>query len=91
MDLREILEEYDSMRYTQNGTLYDGFVKDVQENFIVGRFAETNSFGEKRGPMFETTIYLESFKDLNMEWWFYGQGCDNSAIGVSGCWETFLN
>jgi hypothetical protein len=25
-----------------------------------------------------------------MEWWYEGQGGDNSAIGCSGSWETLV-
>ena len=86
----EIVSEYDSFRYTQLGVNYEGFVKNVGKDFIEGRFCETNEYGEKHGVWFYTIIYLKSFKELNMEWWFDGQGCDNSAIGVSGCWEAFV-
>ena len=41
-------------------------------------------------PFFNAIIYAESFKGLEVEWWFDGQGCDNSAIGVAGAWELLV-
>jgi hypothetical protein len=91
VSLLSIVNEFDLFRYKQNGKSYEGFVKKVGNDFIEGRFFETDQYSLRKGDFFDTTILLESFEGLEMEWWFDGQGCDNSAIGVSGCWETFLN
>ena len=88
------LTEYDSIRYKQSGKFYEGVITKVVNNdfpFIEGKFYEIDSIGQRVDDMrFNAIIYAQSFKGLNMEWWFYGQGCDNSAIGCSGSWETLV-
>ena len=85
------LSEYDLVKYKQSGKDYIGHIIKVVNNafpFIEGKFYEVDKYG-KRVDMkpFTGIIYAQSFKGLNMEWWFEGQGCDNSAIGCSGSWE----
>jgi len=89
MDLTKTLGEYDSVRYWQSGNLYDGFITKVNKDFIEGRFCETNEYGEKFGVFFNTIIYRQSFEGLNLQWFYEGQGGDNSAIGCAGYWEEF--
>ena len=89
MDLTRTLGEYDSVRYWQSGKLYDGFITKVNKAFIEGRFCETNEYGEKFGVFFNTIIYRQSFEGLNLQWFYEGQGGDNSAIGCAGYWEEF--
>ena len=41
---------------------------------------------------FQTVIlYKQVFRGLNVEYWFNGQGCDNSAIGISGYWDSLAD
>ena len=90
MNLTEIMREYDQIRFTQNKLDYEGHVTEVHENFIKGKFFE--KIGSHRvDDWFESIIYLDDFKGLKLEWFFEGQGCDNSAIGVSGAWELFCS
>jgi hypothetical protein len=89
MDLTRTLGEYDSVRYWQSGNLYDGFITKVNKDFIEGRFCETNEYGEKFGVFFNAIIYKQSFEGLNLQWFYEGQGGDNSAIGCAGYWEEF--
>tara|TARA_Y100000385_G_C12843171_1_gene529703 strand:+ start:153 stop:437 length:285 start_codon:yes stop_codon:yes gene_type:complete len=91
MDLTKTLSEYDSIRYRQSGQLYDGFITKVNKDFIEGRFCEADEdfYGDKKGVFFNAIIYKQSFKGLNLEWFYEGQGGDNSAIGCSGWWEEF--
>ena len=89
MDLTKIMGEYDQIRFTQNKLDYEGYVTEVHENFIKGRFFE--KIGSHRvDDWFESIIYLDDFKGLKLEWFFEGQGCDNSAIGCSGSWELLV-
>ena len=60
--------------------------------FIEGKFYEVDKYGKRVDiKPFNAIIYAESFKGLKLEWFFEGQGCDNSAIGVSGAWELFCS
>jgi len=88
------LSEFDSIRYKQSGRQYEGHITKVMNNdfpFIEGKFYEVDKYG-KRVDMkpFTGIIYAQSFKGLDVEWWFEGQGCDNSAIGCSGAWESLV-
>ena len=90
----DYLSEYDFIKYKQSGKIYEGFISKVVNNdfpFIEGRFFEIDDFGQRVDKKsFNAIIYAQSFKGLQMEWWFDGQGCDNSAIGVSGAWEKLV-
>jgi hypothetical protein len=85
------LSEMDSVRFVQSGITYEGVIDKVVNNdfpFIEGKFYEVDNIGQRVDNIrFNTTIYAQDFKGLQMEWWYEGQGGDNSAIGVSGSWE----
>jgi len=94
VDNIDFLSEFDSIRYKQSGKIYEGYITKVVNNdfpFIECRVQETNDFSERKGSFFNGIIYAQSFKGLNVEWWFEGQGCDNSAIGCSGSWELICS
>ena len=85
------LSEFDSIRYKQSGITYEGVITKVVNNdfpFIEGKFYEVDNIGQRvDNQRFNATVYAQSFKGLKMEWWYEGQGGDNSAIGVAGSWE----
>jgi len=88
------LSEFDSVRFVQSGITYEGVITKVVNNdfpFIEGKFFEIDNIGQRvDNYRFNATIYAQSFKGLNLEWWYEGQGGDNSAIGCSGSWETLV-
>jgi hypothetical protein len=88
------LNEYDSIRYKQSGKFYEGTITKVVNNdfpFIEGKFYEIDDIGQRVDNIrFNATIYAQSFKGLQMEWWYEGQGGDNSAIGCSGHWDKLV-
>jgi len=89
------LSEYDSVRIVQSGITYEGVITKVvnhpKHGFIQGRFYEIDSIGQRVDDLrFDTTVYARDFEGLKMEWWYEGQGGDNSAIGCSGSWETLV-
>lgn len=90
----DYLNELDSIRYEQSGKRYGGIITKVVNNhfpFIEGMFWEIDELDHKVDDIkFKGTIYAQSFKGLNAEWFFEGQGCDNSAIGVSGHWDKLV-
>jgi hypothetical protein len=92
MNLKELFTyDYECIRYEQSGKMYDGYIKVVNEDFIEARVCELDKYDCKDGAWFDAIIYAQSFKGLKMQWWFEGQGCDNSAIGISGSWEDISN
>lgn len=90
----DYLSEYDFIRYKQSGRQYEGHITKVVNNdfpFIEGKFYEVDKYGKRVDiKPFNGIIYAQSFKGLDVEWWFEGQGCDNSAIGCSGSWELLV-
>jgi hypothetical protein len=88
------LREMDSVRIVQSGITYEGVITKVVNNdfpFIEGKFYEIDDIGQRVDDLrFNTTVYARDFKGLKMEWWYEGQGGDNSAIGCSGSWETLV-
>ncbi len=34
-------------------------------------------------------LHIKEFDEIKLELWMDGRGCDNSAIGVSGCYEPY--
>ena len=95
MDNIDFLSEFDLIRYKQSGKQYEGHITKVMNNdfpFIEGKFYEVDKYGQRVDiKPFTGIIYAQSFEGLNVEWWFDGQGCDNSAIGVSGAWELICS
>lgn len=88
------LSELDSIRYRQSGKRYGGIITKVVNNdfpFIEGTFWEIDELDNKVDNIkFTGIIYAQSFEGLDVEWWFEGQGCDNSAIGCSGHWDKLV-
>ena len=84
------LSEMDIMRFKQSGKTYEGVIDKVVNNdfpFVELKTYEVDEIGRRVGSRFNAIVYAQSFEGLEMEWFFEGQGCDNSAIGVAGSWE----
>ena len=68
------LTEYDSVKYEQSGKTYECVITKVVNSdfpFIEGKFYEIDSIGQRVDDMrFNAIIYAQSFKGLNMEWWY---------------------
>jgi hypothetical protein len=88
------LSEFDSVKFVQSGITYEGVITKVVNNdfpFIEGKFYEVDNLHQRVDDLrFNATVYAKDFEGLKMEWWFEGQGCDNSAIGVAGYWESLV-
>lgn len=88
----DYLSKYDLVRFKQSGKYYRGHITNVVNNdfpFIEGKFYEIDHQGIRIDVKpFKGIIYAKSFDGLDAEWFFEGQGCDNSAIGCSGSWEA---
>ena len=86
------LSEHDFIRYNKSGKIYEGYItKVVNNDFLLNAELRKQMTSVKEWVhFFNGIIYAESFKGLEVEWWFDGQGCDNSAIGVAGAWELLV-
>ena len=93
MKLQELLnpERYDAISYDHSGKTYDGYVTKVEDDYIEARVSLQSMYRKNvhDEPVWNTVIlYKQVFRGLNVQFWFDGQGCDNSAIGSSGYCES---
>ena len=89
--LKEIVQEFDGIKFSNSGKTFEGYVKEVNDTDIHVR-AYNKDEVEPNGLANHSTYILPyvTFKGINIEWFFEGQGCDNSAIGMSGYWVNDL-
>jgi len=82
--LKEIVQEFDGIKFSNSGETFEGYVKEVNDTDITVRAC---------GPDEIYSTYIlpyVTFKGINLEWFYEGQGADNSAIGCSGYWVNDL-
>ena len=85
--VKEPTNQWELIRYTHSGMTYEGFITAVSDNHI-----EARVMAEDINAKFHNVIlYKQVFRGLNVEYWFNGQGCDNSAIGISGYWDSLAD
>jgi hypothetical protein len=84
---------YDTCKYTVDGITTTAIIKEVTPNYLsvkpISRLGknvfETNLSTDFVGQTFSSDCY----DAIDLEIWMDGRGCDNSAIGVSGCYEPY--
>lgn len=82
--LKEIVQEFDGIKFSNSGKTFEGYVKEVNDTDITVRACGTDE-------VYSTYILpYVTFKGINIEWFYEGQGGDNSAIGCSGYWVNDL-
>ena len=64
-------------------------IKDFKEDSIVVKPLSVDF--DYDGPYSEVTINLSEFDEIGLEIFDDARGCDNSAIGVQGCYEPWTN
>jgi hypothetical protein len=93
LDTNYIETGLDTCQYTLNGVTTTAIIEEVTPHHIavkpisrIGKNVyETNLDTTFIGQIFSSDCY----EDINLEIWMDGRGCDNSAIGVSGCYEPY--
>jgi len=85
-------DTFEQCQFIKDGKRYVGMIKEFGENHIsvkpMSIDYESAIFMENV-PMVKLT--KEMFDKVNLELWDDARGCDNSAIGVSGCYEPWTN
>ena len=88
---KDMIERGDSVEFKMNGDRFRAFIKDIRIDGMSVKVIQKNferalwsDFEE-----FEMDINESDFDSLSLEIWADGRGCDNSAIGVSGCHEPW--
>ena len=89
--IKEIVQEFDGIKFSHSGKTFQGYVKEVNNTDIHVR-AYNKDEVEPNGLANHSTYILPyvTFKGINIEWFYEGQGADNSAIGMSGYWVNDL-
>ena len=88
VDIKDLVGQDDGIKFTTSGKTFEGYVKEINDTDIVVR-AYNNDINKE--VKYDTDILpYVTFKGINIEWFFEGQGCDNSAIGMSGYWVNDL-
>jgi hypothetical protein len=88
VDIKDLVGQDDGIKFTTSGKTFEGYVKEINDTDIVVR-AYNNDINKE--VKYDTYILpYVTFKGINIEWFFEGQGCDNSAIGMSGYWVNDL-
>jgi hypothetical protein len=93
LDTSYIEVGYDTCKYTIDGITTTAIIKEVTPNYLsvkpisrLGKYVfETNLSTDFVGQTFSSDCY----DAIDLEIWMDGRGCDNSAIGVSGCYEPY--
>ncbi len=94
----EWLEEYEQVQWKQNGDYYMGYIKSLEDKHPVtgdsGLTVKVTSINheydwnlKQKYPM--VYIPCTAYDKIELEMWTDGRGCDNSAIGTSGCYESY--
>ena len=88
VDIKDLVGQDDGIKFTTSGKTFEGYVKEINDTDIVVR-AYNNDINKE--VKYDTYVLpYVTFKGINIEWFFEGQGCDNSAIGMSGYWVNDL-
>jgi len=85
------VRQYDPCQCTIDGNHYHGMVKFLSKDGIVMQpFNINHEHRPITAPRLDPVIInKEDFDKVKLELWSDGRGGDNSAIGVSGCFEDW--
>ena len=91
----DMIETGDTVLYkNEQGQRVQAFIKKLSKDHMLVRpstidfeYAGGDVFSDERYP--EVKLTENMFDDISLEIWSDGRGCDNSAIGVSGCHEPW--
>jgi hypothetical protein len=87
----EWLEEYEQVQWKQNGDYYNGYLKEIHDDHLVVKVTSINHEYDwnlkQKYP--KVLIPSTSYDNIELEMWTDGRGCDNSAIGTSGHYESY--
>jgi hypothetical protein len=84
----------DTCKFQKDGFDYTAIVKEVGNDHLVVKPISRTNYKDIYENNLDTTFQIinlheNSFDDIKLEIWMDGRGCDNSAIGISGCYEPY--
>jgi len=87
----DMIEKGDTVLFKLNGDRCRAFIQELSIDSMKVKVIEKNFERSLWGDFeeFEMVINESEFDSVELEIWADGRGCDNSAIGVSGCHEPW--
>jgi len=84
----------DDCKFIINGYEYTAIIKEVTDTHLVVKPVQKTNWKDtfERSPQWkheEISLPAKSYKKFDLQFWIDGRGCDNSAIGCHGCWESY--
>ena len=84
------VRKYDGAEFKLDGKHYHGIITKLSEEGIMFRPFDIDYDRPDNGERFPVMfISILNFDDVEMEIWDEYRGSDNSAIGLSGCFEEW--
>ena len=85
---------YDTCKYTVDGITTTAIINEVTDGYLSVKPISKTNHKDIYETNLDTTFVGETFSSdcydaIDLEIWMDGRGCDNSAIGVSGCYEPY--
>jgi|21_taG_2_1085346.scaffolds.fasta_scaffold111320_1 hypothetical protein len=96
LDINYFKPGLDTCKYVLGGIEYTAIVEEVTPTYIkVKPYSMTNwkdIYKNNLEHNFSSAFFEpECYEHINLELWSDGRGCDNSAIGVSGYYESYTH
>ena len=87
----DMIEKGDTVLFKLNSDRCRAFIQELSIDSMKVKVIEKNFERSLWGDFeeFEMVINESEFDSVELEIWADGRGCDNSAIGVSGCHEPW--
>ena len=86
------VRKYDGAEMEIDGQFYHGMITELSEEgieFLPFTVDHEYKHNDPRRSYDKIWIHMENFDKYKLEIWDEARGCDNSAIGVSGCFEPW--
>ena len=86
--------DMDTCKFKIHSVEYTAIVKEVHNDHLVVKPISRTNYKDIYETNMDTTfdpIFLpvNSFANIELELWMDGRGCDNSAIGVQGYYDSY--
>lgn len=83
----EWLEVHDDCTFTIDGDNYIAVIKKINKDSLEVRPISVNYLTPEKYEML--TLPSTSYDNIKLQIWDDGRGCDNSAIGIAGCYDSY--
>jgi|TARA_B110000858_G_C17701775_1_gene426307 hypothetical protein len=88
-----MLQVEDDCKFTIDGDNFVAVIKEIYDDRLVVKPISMNYQSLLDGPLKPLfpllTIIADDYDAFDLEFFEDGRGCDNSAIGIAGCYEPW--